>query len=354
MASLAAGLLLALVVGLVGVTWQWRQAVANLAAAEAANRKAQARFDLAMEAVQAFTTGASEDVILGEAAGGPAEEAAGGSLTFYDRLAASLEGETDRASRRSLAEAVFDAAELNGRIGGRRRRWRRIARRSRLREALAREAPGDVEARRELGRSELAVGETLAAMGRHAEARQAFARARAIAEAGSPVGPTTPTRVLARRRLSPPRALAVRRAPARRGPAVPGAGEEIYDRLIRDGRHGRTRQRAVPPRAGEVVPSSWVMVGYQYGRWPRPWPRLEQAIADYEELTRRFPGDIDLWLALANCHGIWPIAIVIQRRHPLARRAAARPTGQGDLRAARPRNPTVTSIRVRVGLVPQW
>ena len=68
MATLAAGLLVALMVGLVGVTWQWRQAAANLAAAESANRKAQARFGLAMEAVLAFTTGASEDVILKEKA----------------------------------------------------------------------------------------------------------------------------------------------------------------------------------------------------------------------------------------------------------------------------------------------
>ena len=40
-AALASGLMLALVAGLIGVTWQWRQAVANLSAAEAANRKAQ-------------------------------------------------------------------------------------------------------------------------------------------------------------------------------------------------------------------------------------------------------------------------------------------------------------------------
>ena len=69
-ASLAAGLVLALVAGLAGVTWQWRKAVANLSAAEAANRKAQARFELAMEAVRAFTNGTSEDVILKEKAPG--------------------------------------------------------------------------------------------------------------------------------------------------------------------------------------------------------------------------------------------------------------------------------------------
>ena len=29
---------------------------------------------------------------------------------------------------------------------------------------------------------------------------------------------------------------------------------------------------------------------------------LERAIADYEELTRRAPGDVDLWIGLADCH----------------------------------------------------
>src|SRR5262249_61261837 len=63
-AGLAAGLVAALAIGQAGVTRQWRQAVANLTAAEAATRKAQSRFDLAMEAVQAVTAGASEDVLL--------------------------------------------------------------------------------------------------------------------------------------------------------------------------------------------------------------------------------------------------------------------------------------------------
>src|SRR5262249_37087076 len=54
--ALAVLLLVALVSGLIGVTWKWREAAANLQVAELANRKAHARFDLAMEAVQAFTT----------------------------------------------------------------------------------------------------------------------------------------------------------------------------------------------------------------------------------------------------------------------------------------------------------
>ena len=111
--SLAAGLLVALLGGLVAVSWQWRQAVANLAAAESANRKAQARFDLAMEAVRAFTTGASEDVILKEKAlEGLRRKLLGQSQLFYEKLRVSLEAETDRSSRSALAEALSDAASL--------------------------------------------------------------------------------------------------------------------------------------------------------------------------------------------------------------------------------------------------
>src|SRR6185312_3246290 len=85
--SLAAGLLFALLGGLVGVTWQWRQAVANLAAAEVANRKAQERFDLAMQAVRAFTTGASEDVILKEKSlENLRKKLLGQSRLFYEKL----------------------------------------------------------------------------------------------------------------------------------------------------------------------------------------------------------------------------------------------------------------------------
>src|SRR5262249_58883427 len=115
--SLAAGLLLALVDGLAAVTWQWRQAVANLALAQAANRKAQARFNLAMQAVRAFTTGASEDVILKEKAlEGLRTKLLGQSQQFYEKLRTSLEDEPDRASRSALAEALSDAGILYAKV----------------------------------------------------------------------------------------------------------------------------------------------------------------------------------------------------------------------------------------------
>jgi eukaryotic-like serine/threonine-protein kinase len=304
-ASLAVGLMLALVAGLAGVTWQWHKAVANLSVAETANRKAQARFDLAMEAVRAFTNGASEDVLLREKQlAGLRTKLLQGSLFFYDRLAASMEGETDRASRRALARAVYDAGELNGRIGRRGQALEAHRKALALREVLAKQAPGDFESRREVGQSELAVGETLAAMGRHAEARQALARSRSVAEELARERPDdSAARVLlAAGLLAEGQSLI---GELRLVDAEPFLAQALvtYDRLIRDG------SSADPADAPEPYLRGRAMCSYTLGRWwgeNRPsvetLAALERATADFEALTRRFPGDVDLWLALADCH----------------------------------------------------
>ena len=153
--------------------------------------------------------------------------------------------------------------------------------------------------------SELAVGETLAAMGRHAEARQAFARSRAVAEALA-------RRAARRCRVAGP---ARRRLPGRRGFALRGASTcrrpvrswsgapRTYDRLVRQG------EDAGPANAPERYLRGRAKCSYKLAQWGREHGQaagttglLERATADYEALTRRFPGDIDLGLALANCH----------------------------------------------------
>ena len=206
-----------------------------------------------MEAVQAFTSGASEDVLLREKQlAGLRNKLLEGSLSFYDRLARSLEGETDRASRRSLARAVYDAAELNGRIGRRDKALEAHRKALALREALAKETPGDVEARREVGLSELAVGETLAAMGRHAEARQAFARARGVAEdllAGRP-DDAEARALLADGFLAEGRSLFDEQRYQDARPFLERA-REIYDGLVFTTRPSDAA-RTLPTRAGEV------------------------------------------------------------------------------------------------------
>ena len=180
---LAAGLLVALLGGLVAVSWQWRQAVANLAAAESANRKAQARFDLAMEAVRAFTTGASEDVILKEKAlEGLRRKLLGQSQLFYEKLRVSLEAETDRSSRSALAEALSDAASLYTKVNAPQKALDAYHQSLGLREALMRERPGDAAVRRDLGRTYLELVSWLYTLARFDEALAEVGRARVVVE----------------------------------------------------------------------------------------------------------------------------------------------------------------------------
>jgi tetratricopeptide (TPR) repeat protein len=179
------------------VTWQWRQSVANLAkadaaaleartnlgVAEAANRKAQARFELAMDAVRAFTSGASEDVILKERVlEGLRRKLLGQSQVFYEKIRALLEGETDWPSRAALADALFDAGVLYGKVDAPQKAVQAHQEALVLREGLLREQPRDPATRRDIGRSHLALAEILDSQARVDEARAAVARARSVLE----------------------------------------------------------------------------------------------------------------------------------------------------------------------------
>ncbi len=235
-AVLAGGLLLALLGGLAGVSWQWRKATANLRVAEAANRKAQSRFDLAMEAVRAFTTGASEDVILKEKAlESLRTKLLGQSREFYEKLRASLEGETDRASRSALAEALFDAGTLYSRVDAPQKAIGAHREALALRNALAAQQPNEPVAQRELGRSHLTLADLLASLSRVDEARAELTRAQHVLV---PLARERPGDGGARRLDADCRSLdgkllfdAGQPAPGR---SVLEQARTLYERLIRD------------------------------------------------------------------------------------------------------------------------
>jgi tetratricopeptide (TPR) repeat protein len=134
-----------------------------------------------MEAVRAFTRGASEDVILKE----PALERLrrmllGQSQAFYERLRQSLEGETDPASRAALAEALFDAGMLYGKVDAPQKSLDAHNAALALRGALLREQPGDPGARRDVGRSHLALASLLRSLARLQEAQAEVRKARGL------------------------------------------------------------------------------------------------------------------------------------------------------------------------------
>ncbi len=137
-----------------------------------------------MEAVRAFTTGASEDVILKEKAlEGLRRKLLGQSQSFYEKLRISLEGETDRASRAALAEAMSDAASLYTKVDAPQRALDASGHALALREELTRERPGDPAARRDLARSRLARAQLLFSASRFDAAPAELARARGILDA---------------------------------------------------------------------------------------------------------------------------------------------------------------------------
>jgi serine/threonine protein kinase/tetratricopeptide (TPR) repeat protein len=101
-----------------------RETIANsaLAAAnlELSRSKAavQARYDLAVDAIQTFHTGASEDFLLKQQ---PFKELRNrlllGASSFYGKLSLLLAKDTDLASRRALAQANFELADLTAKVG---------------------------------------------------------------------------------------------------------------------------------------------------------------------------------------------------------------------------------------------
>jgi serine/threonine protein kinase len=149
-------------------------------AAEEADRKAQRRFKLAMEAVRALSTGAAEDVILREPALANLRlRLLGQSKAFHAKLKKSLEGDRARASRLVLAEALVDAAELYHRVEGRETALKTHREAQASLAALVREQPGDIVARRDLARSHLAVAAIFKGLGQLENTRAEISLCRA-------------------------------------------------------------------------------------------------------------------------------------------------------------------------------
>jgi eukaryotic-like serine/threonine-protein kinase len=151
------------------------QAKLELAAANtdlARSRDAmQARYDLAVAAIQTFHTGVSEDFLLKEEAFKDLRNRLLKSASdFYGKLGALLGKETDAASRRALLQANFAVAELTDTVG--RKEDALAAHRSVLaaRQAQAAEPGAEAGAAVDVGSSLVAVGGLLEATGQTAEA----------------------------------------------------------------------------------------------------------------------------------------------------------------------------------------
>jgi serine/threonine protein kinase/tetratricopeptide (TPR) repeat protein len=197
----AAALAVAVVGGLTAVLAVQRRANADLAAknseladeqakVEARNQeladeqaKVQERFELAQKAIALFHTGVSEDVLLRNAEFKELrtkllKQAAG----FYADLEKLLARQTDAKSRKALAAAYFELAELTDRIGDKKEALAVHRKALALRRELAAVPNADVETRLDVARSLEKVGQLLGATGDHAGALAAFEEERNLAE----------------------------------------------------------------------------------------------------------------------------------------------------------------------------
>jgi serine/threonine-protein kinase len=126
---------------------------------KAANERERSRFALAQEAIRTFHTGVSEDLLLKQKEFTALRtKLLRGARDFYQKLERLLEGHADRESRVSLGRAYREVGELSAQIDTIRDGLTMQRRALAMFEDLAREAPGDSEIRRDLGRSWLAVG----------------------------------------------------------------------------------------------------------------------------------------------------------------------------------------------------
>ena len=195
----------------------------------------QARYDLAVEAIKTFHTGVSEDFLLKQDQFKELRDRLLKSAAdFYGKLGALLGRETDSASRRALAAANFELAELTGKVG--RTEDALAAHRAVLaaREALAAEPGAGDAAEADVGRSLTAVAGLLEATGKTDEALAAYREAE--------------------RRLAGPAARTRRPRGPRRRPAGASSAGCSTDRPRRRGAGGyrlaRADQEALAAAAG--------------------------------------------------------------------------------------------------------
>jgi serine/threonine-protein kinase len=162
------------------------------AALEAARAKTEARYNLAVEAIETFHTGVSRDFLLKkEKFKALRDRLLKAASDFYERLGSLLKDDADLASHRALLKANYQVANLTSDVG---RREDALALHRRVlagREALA-AAPGDDPAASiDVADSLLSVGVVLEELGRTDEALAAYERARrtvAAADGGPPEG----------------------------------------------------------------------------------------------------------------------------------------------------------------------
>jgi eukaryotic-like serine/threonine-protein kinase len=151
----AAVALLAVLGGLAAVLGVQSRANKNLAVKNAelaaSNERERQRFDLAMDAVGAFHTGASEDVLLKQQEFEPLrKKLLANAADFYRKLQAQLGSGADPHTRSALARSYSALGDMDQDVGATDQALRDYEQGRELYEKLAADAPGDTAPRKEL------------------------------------------------------------------------------------------------------------------------------------------------------------------------------------------------------------
>jgi tetratricopeptide (TPR) repeat protein len=198
-AALAAGIVLTLVAGTAAViavqaranralsakntdltTALGREGRAN-SALVAANRQALERYGLAVESIETFHTGVSEDFLLDQDQFKELRDRLLKSAgDFYGKLAGLLDQQTDRASREALARASFELARLTEQVGDRKAALEAFRAVLARREALAAEPGADLETRADVGRCLIRIAVLLDDIGQSRDALPVFRQAESL------------------------------------------------------------------------------------------------------------------------------------------------------------------------------
>jgi eukaryotic-like serine/threonine-protein kinase len=144
------------------------------AALVAERERVQARFDLAMEAIQTFHTGVSEDVLMKRREFGELRtRLLRGAIEFYRKMQGLLTTQADRASREALARSYASVGDLTNLIGSKADALAAHSQALSVREELARDPAAGDGARAAAASSLLKVAVLLRETGRPDEAMAA-------------------------------------------------------------------------------------------------------------------------------------------------------------------------------------
>jgi tetratricopeptide (TPR) repeat protein len=216
-----ASLAVALLAGLAGVATQWWRAESNLKEAieqrsraeqnarkqeeanraltlanareRTAHRRAEARFDAAMKALEKIQKITQDAALLRE----PRMEGLRANLLqtalgFYKELQASLQEDASPEAREQLSRAYADVGMVTWELGLREEALAAFQQSLALVEQMAAAMPADPGVRTNLGRAHARNGWAFRNMGRPAEALRCYERARAIQEPLARENPATP------------------------------------------------------------------------------------------------------------------------------------------------------------------